>query len=138
MTMIKMLTCKMVSSNLHGSSRQIRDGLTHTAPLLASLAWLTDYDDAGTLSDVESVSDSGFGPLAPSLDSAGIGATTIGTDAKGKGKARASNASSVHRSDRPGHVDYRCLSVQTLRDEQSRAVEYVTDMLQLKVSLPGT
>lgn len=92
-----------------------------------------DYDDTATLSDVESVSDSGFGPLdSTSLDAGSFQVTDI--DPKGKGKARASNASSIHRGDRPGHVDYRCLSVQTLRDEQSKAVDYVTDMLQLKVS----
>jgi hypothetical protein len=98
----------------------------------------TDYDDdAASLSDVESVSDSGFGgPLDSTTldDDSSMARAVTTTDSKGKGKARASNASSIHKSGRPGYVDYRCLSVQTLRDEQNKAVEYVTDMLQLKVS----
>lgn len=81
---------------------------------------------------MESISDSGFGPLDSNATNSG--AFGAESDIKGKGKARASNASAVHKSDRPGHVEYRCLSVETLRDEQNKAVDYVTDMLQLKVS----
>lgn len=67
-----------------------------------------DYDD--TLSDSGSVSDGGFSPID-------------------KGKARAAD-------ERPGHIEFRVLSIDELRQEQQKAVDYVTDMLHLKVSQP--
>ncbi|SCZ93170.1 BZ3500_MvSof-1268-A1-R1_Chr6-2g08505 [Microbotryum saponariae] len=85
------------------------------------------YDDDSELSE-GFISDSGFSPL-------GDPSSTCSTDRrgsldpKGKGKARASNISSFRRV---GEVEFRVLSSQELKDEQSRAVDYVADMLKLK------
>ncbi|SCV67795.1 BQ2448_5406 [Microbotryum intermedium] len=82
-----------------------------------------EYDDDSGLSE-GSISDSGFSPLGDSSST-----TDRRADLKNKGKARASHASSFRRV---GEVEFRVLSSQELKDEQSKAVEYVADMLKLK------
>ena len=69
-----------------------------------------DLDDESA-SDAGSISDSGFSPISSA--------------AKGKGK-----------STEVGGVDYKVFSITRLMEEQQTAIDYVKDMLGLKVGLP--
>ncbi|GAA6013964.1 hypothetical protein JCM10207_000187 [Rhodosporidiobolus poonsookiae] len=86
-----------------------------------------DFDDdmADLTSEAGSISDSGFSPFGTSTPSSALPAGAGGS--KGKGRASLVGGEEVY-----GQVDYGVLSLQQLEEEQSKAVAYVQEMLQLK------
>lgn len=72
-------------------------------------------------------SDSGFSPFGSSTP---VSNSYAGFKGKGKGKGRASLSS----EEMYGQVDYRPLSLGEIEAEQRQGIEYVEDMLKLKVS----